>query len=443
VTAFDAVIVAAGESRRMAGRDKVWALVAGRPLLAWTIGVIASAPGLVRLAVVVAPDRVVELARADWLPAAVVAVVAGGSRRQESVAAGVRALAPGPGDDVLLVHDGARPLVTPDLVTRVAAAAAATGAAIPVVPVAETVKRVEAGRIAATIDRRPLALAQTPQGVRRSILAAAWQQYPPEGPETWTDEAALLEACRIPVDAIRGEPANLKVTLPDDLARAEAVLGGRRGRPFGRGGDGAIGADLPGPRRAPAEQLLVGLGEDSHPFGPGEPLRLGGLSLSGAPRLHGHSDGDVALHAIGTALLGVAGLGDLGRLFPAGPDTQAGIASTELLIEVRRRVVAAGLAPRWVDLTITGSRPRLADRLPAMAAAIAALLEIPVAQVSVKASTGNLAGMEGAGRGISARAIVIVGPVGAGPVSQPGLAEAPTAGHAGRLPAGEGGETAR
>ncbi|MBP1705987.1 MAG: 2-C-methyl-D-erythritol 2,4-cyclodiphosphate synthase, partial [Chloroflexi bacterium] len=367
MTAFDVVVVAAGESRRMEGRDKVWAPLAGRPLLAWTLDAIAAAPGVARVAVVAAADRLPTLARAAWLPDAVVAVVAGGPRRQESVAAGVGALSPGAGDDVILVHDGARPLVSPGLVARVAAAAAATGAAIPVLQVAETVKRVEEGRVVATVDRRPLALAQTPQGMRRSILAAAWERFPPDGPETWTDEAALLEACRIPVDAIPGEPANLKVTLPDDLARAEAVLlGGRGGGTAGTplalpaGGTGEVSV-------ATAAGLRIGLGEDSHPFGPGEPLRLGGIEIHGAPRLLGHSDGDVALHAVGTALLGAAGQGDLGRVFPAGPETPAGIASTDLLAEVGRRVAAAGLEPRWVDVTITGSRPPLAGRLPQMA----------------------------------------------------------------------------
>ena len=412
MTAFDVVVVAAGASRRMGGRDKLLSTVAGRPLLAWTLDAVAAAPGAERIILVVVADRVAELGAADWLPAAVEAVVAGGTRRQESVAAGVGALpADAPGERVVLVHDGARPLLTPDLVARVAAAAERRGAAIPVMPVAETLKRVEDGRIAATVDRAALAVAQTPQGVRRSVLAAAWARFPPEGPETWTDEAALLEACGIPVEAIPGEPANLKVTLPDDLARAEAALlarsvgepADRSARPAGTRVVGSVAA---------ADRLVVGYGEDSHPFGPGQPLRLGGIELPGAPRLHGHSDGDVGIHAVCDALLGAAGLGDLGRLFPPGPATPRGIASTELLAEVRRRVAAAGLAPRAVDLTITAARPRLGGRLPAMAAAIAVLLRLESGRVSVKASTGNLAGMEGAGRGISARAIAVLGPVG-------------------------------
>jgi 2-C-methyl-D-erythritol 2,4-cyclodiphosphate synthase len=153
----------------------------------------------------------------------------------------------------------------------------------------------------------------------------------------------------------------------------------------------------------------VGIGDDGHSFGPGSPLALGGVAIDGAPRLHGHSDGDVVLHAVCDALLGAAGLGDLGRLFPPGPATPAGIASAALLAECVRRVRAAGLLPLSVDITIVAARPRLAARLPEMREVIARLLAVPADRVSVKASTGNLAGWEGAGRGISARAIAVVG----------------------------------
>jgi 2-C-methyl-D-erythritol 2,4-cyclodiphosphate synthase len=173
------------------------------------------------------------------------------------------------------------------------------------------------------------------------------------------------------------------VTLPADLDRAEAAL-------------------LPG--RMPR----VGTGYDSHPFGPGAPLALGGIEIPGAFRLHGHSDGDVALHAIADALLGAAGLGDLGRIFPAGPATPRGVASRDLLREVVVLVNAAGYGPSSVDLTIVAARPRLADLLDQMRDAIAPLLELPPGAVNVKASSGNLSGMEGAGRGISAAAVAIV-----------------------------------
>ena len=148
-----------------------------------------------------------------------------------------------------------------------------------------------------------------------------------------------------------------------------------------------------------------GLGHDRHPFGPGAPLRLGGLEIAGAPRLHGHSDGDVVLHAIADALLGATGLGDLGRLAPADGRTPRGIASTDLLALALARVRDAGWQPAAVDVTITGARPRLADHLDAMRATVAAALALPADRISIKASTGNLQGPEGEGRAIAAEAI--------------------------------------
>jgi 2-C-methyl-D-erythritol 4-phosphate cytidylyltransferase/2-C-methyl-D-erythritol 2,4-cyclodiphosphate synthase len=383
--AADVVVVAAGSSRRMAGTDKLMAPVAGRPLLAWTLAALAAAPVVGRLVLVASPDRVEEIASASWLPAHVDAVVAGGATRQVSVAAGVRyldRLDPAGRDRPVLVHDGARPLVSAALVEAVASAVAVHGAAIPVLPVAETLKRVGDGMVHETVDRSALAAAQTPQGARRGLLLEAWATFPPEGPREFTDEAALLEACNIEVHAIPGEPANIKVTLPDDLRRVAQAL-------------------------APAP-VRTGFGHDSHPFGPGMPLRLGGVEIGGAPRLHGHSDGDVALHAVADALLGAAGLGDLGRLFPADARTPSGIASDALLREVVARLAGAGFRPAFVDLTIIGARPRLGARLEQMRAAIAALLGVDEAAVNVKASTGNLAGDEGAGRSISARAVATV-----------------------------------
>jgi 2-C-methyl-D-erythritol 4-phosphate cytidylyltransferase/2-C-methyl-D-erythritol 2,4-cyclodiphosphate synthase len=399
VSGVDAVVVAAGLSTRMGGGDKLGLLVGGRPVLAWTLAALAAAPIVRRIVVVTAAARVGEISTAAWLPSRVVAVVEGGARRQDSVASGIAALGEGLPGDVVLVHDGARPLVSPELVARVAAAAAEHGAAIPVVPVVETLKRVVDGQVAATVDRTLLAAAQTPQGVRRDVLARAWAEQPPAGAATWTDEAALLEACRIPVHAVPGESTNLKVTLPDDLARVEAALVAR--------------GDLAPIPTAPR----VGFGDDGHPFGPGAPLALGGLVFEGAPRLHGHSDGDVALHAVCDALLGAAGLGDLGRLFPASSATPAGITSTEMLAACLERVVAAGYTPVAIDLTVVAARPRLAGRLEAMAGTIAGLVGIPPDRVNVKASTGNLAGFEGAGRGISARAVAVVAPRGRGPIA--------------------------
>lgn len=267
--------------------------------------------------------------------------------------------------------------------SRVVAAADRHGAAIPVVAVTETLKRIDGDRLDGTVDREGLATAQTPQGVRRGLLRAAFERFPAAGPETWTDEAALLEACTIPVHAIPGDPANLKVTLPADLDRVDAAL-----------------------RSTAGTMVRVGIGQDLHPFGAGSPLILGGVTIAGAPRLDGHSDGDVVLHAIADAILGGAGLGDLGRLFPAGPETPLGVASSELLGSVVRKAADAGFLVESLDVTVVAARPRLGSSLVAMAARIAGLLGVADAAVNVKASTGNLAGFEGAGRGISALALV-------------------------------------
>ena len=422
----DAVVVAAGSSRRMGGRDKLVADLEGRTVLRWAVEALAAA-GVERIAIATSPDRVAAVAAETWLPESVVAVVAGGERRQESVAAAVAALAePGPLDEaklaaasrprdartraqmeaahgsdrVILVHDAARPLASPELIRAVAEAADRHGAAIPVLPVTETLKRLDGGLVGATIDRTDVVAAQTPQGVRRSLLGRAYAQYPPDGPETWTDEASLLEACRIPVHAISGEASNLKMTVPVDLDRARAYLAGGLvpGRPS-PSGDALSQAD------GLSSSGRVGFGTDGHPFGPGEPLALGGLVIESAPRLAGHSDGDVALHAVSDALLGAAGLGDLGRLFPADRRTPVGADSRALLATVAANVRAAGWVPANVDLTITAARPRLAGLLPAMAEAIAATLGIEPSAVNVKASTGNLGGSDGAGRSISAQAI--------------------------------------
>lgn len=383
----DAIVVAAGTSNRMGGPDKLVVPLGGRPLLARALEAVAASPVVGRIVLVMKPGPTLDALRPS-LPSKVVAVVPGGDHRGSSVAAGLAALTSldGPAADpmrVVIVHDGARPLVTTDLVTAVAVATHEHGAAIPVVPVADTVRRLRDGALGETLDRSDLVAAQTPQGARAGLLREAFRRFPPDGPDRFTDEAALLMACTIRVHPIPGDPVNLKVTLPADLARAEAFLAARVER-------------------------RVGQGLDSHPFGPGEPLCLGGIEILGAPRLYGHSDGDVALHAIADGLLGAAALGDLGRLFPADRRTERGVSSRALLIEVVSRLAEAGWDVAAVDLTITGARPRLSAHLDGMRDVIATLLGVPATAVGVKASTGNLDGGTGAGRAIAASATVTI-----------------------------------
>ncbi len=369
----------------MDGNDKLAVEVGGRPLLAWTLDAVAAATVVDRIIVVAPPERRAAVAAAAWLPAKVIDVVDGGSRRQESVFAGFTAFDRHEPDEagVVLVHDAARPMIDRAVIEAVVRVSAERGAAVPIVPIVETLKRLDGDRVGETVDRTRFGAAQTPQGARRDLFRKAWTAFRADGPETFTDEAALLEACSIPVHVVAGDPGNRKVTVPSDLRTVAAAL---------------LGV---GPTR-------TGIGHDSHPFGPGEPLVLGGIEIAGAPALAGHSDGDVVLHAVADALLGATGLGDLGRLFPADARTPRGIAGASLIEEVRRQIAPTGWRPSTIDLTVVAARPRLGAYLDPMRDRIAALLDLDPGSVNVKASSGNLDGADGGGRSISALVIATV-----------------------------------
>ena len=375
----DAVIVAAGSSRRMGGGDKLGMTVGGRPILRRTVEALAAAPEIDRLILVTAAERVDELRSRPWLQEHAATVVPGGRRRQDSVAEGVRAASA----PIVLVHDGARPLVSAALVSRVVEGVQRHGAAIPALPVVDALKRAEGEIITASAERSGLYRAQTPQGARRELLLAAADAHA-HGDADIPDEADLLERAGVPVAIVPGDPDTIKVTLPEDLRLARKLAG-----------EEAV--------------TRVTMGTDSHPFGSEAGLRLGGLLVEGAPRLHGHSDGDAVLHALCDALLAAAGGGDLGRLFPSGEQRTRGIDSRELVAKVMRRFDASGQRLSGVDVTILGARPRLGGtRLDQMAVIIAELVGLERARVSVKAATGNLSGDEGAGRVISATCLVSV-----------------------------------
>jgi 2-C-methyl-D-erythritol 4-phosphate cytidylyltransferase len=219
----DAVVLAAGSSTRMEGADKLALPVAGLPLLAWTVRAVAAATTVRRVVLVARSDQVDAVAAQPWVRALGASVVAGGSRRQDSVVAGVEAT----DAEVVLIHDGARPLVTPALVDRVALAARAEGAAVPVVAVPESMRRIEHGRIVAQIDKTDLYRSQTPHGARRDLLLAAYQRQDPRGATTFIDETTLVQAAGFTVCTVVGDPANLKVTLPGDEDLAIALLESR------------------------------------------------------------------------------------------------------------------------------------------------------------------------------------------------------------------------
>jgi 2-C-methyl-D-erythritol 4-phosphate cytidylyltransferase/2-C-methyl-D-erythritol 2,4-cyclodiphosphate synthase len=281
--------------------------------------------------------------------------------------------------EVVLVHDGARPLATPALADAVANAAAQHGAAVPVVPVVDSLKRGGGATLGASVERDGIVRAQTPQGARRQILLDALAAA---RDEAFSDEAALLESQNIAIATVPGEAQNIKVTSAQDLEMVRALA---------RGGS----------------ESRVGLGQDSHAFGPDLGLWLGGIEVANAPRLYGHSDGDVVLHAIATAILSATGNGDLGRLFPAADKHTTGIASSELLSKAVAKAAESGFTLESVQVSVVGARPKLGgQRLDAMAANVANLLAVSRDSVAVNASTGNLSGDEGAGRTITATALV-------------------------------------
>jgi 2-C-methyl-D-erythritol 4-phosphate cytidylyltransferase/2-C-methyl-D-erythritol 2,4-cyclodiphosphate synthase len=370
-----AIVAAAGSGVRFgAAAGKQFVQIQGMSLLQRTLRSLEGCPDLQGMVVVVPPDRVAELHGRPGLR-----VVAGGERRTDSVRAGFAAL---PDDcNLVLVHDGVRPGVTPELVRRVIEVAWSDGACVPVLRVNDTVKAVDAaGRVVRTLEREPLRLVQTPQGFRREVLRQAYAWADENGGPGFTDDAALVEASSQRVTVVAGEEENIKVTVPGDLVR----LG------------------LLAPR--------VGHGYDVHRLEPGRKLILGGVEIEHDRGLLGHSDGDAALHALCDALLGAAGLPDIGRQFPDTDPKYAGVASLDLLREAAALVRRAGWRASSADLTLVAERPRLAGHLPRMAKGIAKVLEVEPEAVGVKATTEEGLGFTGQGEGIAAHAMVVLVP---------------------------------
>ena len=219
----DAIVLAAGSSARMAGPDKLFLPFGGRPLVAWTLAAVAGARSVRRIILVTRDDTAALVASAPWVREAGATVVVGGERRQDSVAAGVEAA----DGEVVLIHDGARPLVTSALVDRVATAARLHGAAVPVVPVPESMRRILDGRVVGMLDKTGLYRSQTPHGARREVLLSAYARQDPRGPETFIDETTLVQSTGVIVSTVPGDPVNLKVTLRGDEELAFALLDAR------------------------------------------------------------------------------------------------------------------------------------------------------------------------------------------------------------------------
>ena len=399
-----AILVAAGRSSRM-GSDKLWADLWGRPTWRWSLDTLLAVPDVARVALVVPADAT-DRFRAGLPPerADRVLVVPGGPVRADSVIAGIWALthAGHEDDTLLLVHDAARPGLTTALVaTVIEAAGDGEAAVVPVVPIADSLKRVRAERVVGPVERAEVVAAQTPQAARLGVLRAAIEEAHAWG-RPITDDAGALAAAGTPVRVVPGEALNRKLTEPADLVAMRALLASRA-TPIVAPGSAA---DLPGGVRC-------GIGFDAHRLVEGRPMVLAGVRFEDEPRgPEGHSDGDAALHALIDALLGAAQLGDVGSLFPPGADAWKGADSAELLRRAVARLAEAGWRPTSVDVAVALERPALAPRRDEMAARIAGLLGIAAESVSIKGTTSDGLGFT-AGDGVAAWAVAGVERAGA------------------------------
>jgi len=385
---FVGVVVAAGRSTRFGGpRAKQFLDLAGQTVLERSIAALAAPPSVKGVIVVLAADEL-EGPRASGLRGRsdVLEVVAGGRTRADSVRAGLAAFEAEP---FVLVHDAARPLASADLVEAVIVATRTHGAAIPGLPVADTVKRLEGADddglpwVGETLARDELRLAQTPQGARADWLREALDTMSKDGSEV-TDEAAALERAGHRVAVVPGDTANRKITSSADLEEANRRLGG-----------GETG-------------LRIGSGFDIHRFGEGRRLMLGGIEFPGETGLDGHSDADVVLHAVMDALLGAAGMGDIGVLFPPEDEQFAGADSRVLARQVARAIAAKGCRVVNVDLTVLAERPKIRSRVPEMRAAIADAIEVAPDRIGIKATTLERLGSLGRAEGIACQAVALL-----------------------------------
>jgi 2-C-methyl-D-erythritol 4-phosphate cytidylyltransferase/2-C-methyl-D-erythritol 2,4-cyclodiphosphate synthase len=306
--------------------------------------------------------------------------IAGGAERQDSVRLGLEALASLKPARVL-IHDGARPFPDAAMIDRVIDALDRAPAAIPGLPLGDTIKRVADGIITDTIDRSGLWRVQTPQGFHFDAILAAHRAV---AGQALTDDAAVAEAAGIAPVIVMGSEANVKVTTADDLAAGERLIAARQ-------------ADI-----------RVGQGFDVHPFGPGDGLMVCGVRVAHSGGVVGHSDADVGLHALTDAVLGAIGAGDIGMHFPPSDPQWKGASSDRFLAHAVEMVRARGGGIAQLDVTIICERPRIGPHRAAMVERVAAIAGIAADRVSVKATTTEKLGFTGRGEGIAAQAVATV-----------------------------------
>jgi 2-C-methyl-D-erythritol 4-phosphate cytidylyltransferase / 2-C-methyl-D-erythritol 2,4-cyclodiphosphate synthase len=360
------IIVAAGRGTRMGGEvPKQWQLLAGKPVLAHTLAAFAG----MQVVLVVHPD---DRARAEGLG---VRLVDGGATRDASVLAGLQALA-GAGIDRVLIHDGARPLVSRALIDRLVTALATHDAAAPALAVTDALWRGADGLVSGTVERAGLYRAQTPQAFRFAPILAAHLAHPGGA----LDDVAVARAAGLDVAIVDGEDANLKLTFPGDFARAEAILKGR---------------DM---------DVRLGNGYDVHAFCDGDHVWLCGVKVPHGRGLLGHSDADVGMHALTDAIYGALSEGDIGRHFPPSDPQWKGAASHIFLAHAIALARSRGFDLGNCDVTLVCERPKIGPHALAMQVELARIMGVEAGRVSVKATTSERLGFTGREEGIAALA---------------------------------------
>ncbi|MEA3081703.1 MAG: 2-C-methyl-D-erythritol 4-phosphate cytidylyltransferase [Sphingomonadales bacterium] len=373
--ATTALIVAAGTGERFGGGlPKQFRLLAGKPVLRWAVESLMRHPAVQLTRVVVADGQQANATQAlEGLD--IGELIAGGAERTDSVRAGLAAV----DGDAVLVHDAARPFCPPTVINRLLAALEFFEGAAPVLPVSDTLARID-DALGEPVDRTALARVQTPQAFRLAALKSAYDLW--SGPSP-TDETTVVRAAGMKVAAVDGDPALEKITLPSDFKRAEQWLAGRLT-----------------PR--------TGMGFDVHAFAGDGPIMLGGIEVAHSRGLAGHSDADVVLHAITDALLGAAGLGDIGEHFPPSDVRWKGADSSLFLAQAVALVRENGAIIDHVDCTIIAEAPKVGPHRQAMRERIAQIAGLSVDQVSVKATTTEGLGFTGRREGIAAQAVASI-----------------------------------
>lgn len=379
-----AIIVSGGSGSRM-GKPKQFLPLAGSTVAEWSLRCFAEMPEVEQIVLVLGEDALAE--HGKRLAGGKVVVVAAGPTRMGSVRNGFAALKKGL--EVVAVHDGARSLVTPEVVRATLEKAALTGAAVAAVPVKDTLKRVSKGTetVAATPDRAEHWAAQTPQTYKVAVLADALEKFKSDADAT--DESQLVEKNGVKVSVVPSSYENFKITTPEDLIMAEAILQRR--------GDGGVPA-LP----------RTGYGFDIHRLVEGRELWLAGVRLPHSKGLLGHSDGDAVLHAACDSVLGALGLGEIGIAFPPSDPRFKGLASREIVAHTLGKVREAGARVVHLDATLIAEEPKLKPHYAALKASLAALFGLPETRVSLKAKSHEGLGEIGRGEAIACHAVATV-----------------------------------